>query len=167
QLIVPEPPSPNRRVLWAAALRLWAARPLLGIGPDVCRHVYGRQLGLQRFDERIHTNSLYLEVLTGTGAVGALAFATLLALVLWKGGKALLKRNVFEYEAQRLEEDAPDLDAGWWCLLATLLAVVAFLIHGVLDVFLAFTPTYLLFWLCVGMAAGLAQRQLSRTASAL
>ena len=167
QVIVPQPPSPSRRVLWGVALRLWAARPIFGIGPDVFRHVYGRALGLASFDDRIHTNSLYLEVLIGTGLVGALAFAALLGLVLWKGARTLLERNAPQRhrgtEPLQPPANAPlsslivhrsSLD-NWWCLLAALLALLTFLLHGVLDVFLAFTPTYLLFWLCVGVAAGL------------
>jgi hypothetical protein len=150
QVILPQPPSPSRTVLWGVALRLWAARPLLGIGPDVFRHVYGRELGLERFDERIHTNSLYLEVLTGAGLLGALAFAALLAPLLWRAARALLAPP-----APSARHSA--LGTHWWCLLAATLALLAFLVHGALDVFLAFTPTYLLFWVCVGLVAGLAQ----------
>ena len=32
---------PSRRTLWAAAVRLWAERPLFGIGPDQFRHQVG------------------------------------------------------------------------------------------------------------------------------
>ena len=33
--------------------------------------------------------------------------------------------------------------------------MLAFLVHGVLDSFLAFTPTALLFWMMLGLAASL------------
>jgi hypothetical protein len=36
-----------------------ARHPLLGIGPDNFRHVYGRYLGLDRFDDRVHANDMY------------------------------------------------------------------------------------------------------------
>jgi hypothetical protein len=158
QLILPQPPSPDRGVLWGIALRLWAARPLVGIGPDVFRHVYGRELGLERFDERIHTNSLYLEVLTGAGLLGALAFAGLLGPVLWRGSRALLLVGRRPLSAAASKASWA-IRGSWWCLLATLLAVLAFLLHGLLDMFLEFTPTYLLFWACLGLAAGLAEAQ--------
>jgi hypothetical protein len=38
------------------------------------------------------------------------------------------------------------------------LAIVAFLLHGLLDTFLAFNPTAWLFWLLLGVAAALALR---------
>jgi hypothetical protein len=36
-------------------------------------------------------------------------------------------------------------------LLGLGLGVIAFLVHGLLDSFLAFTPTALLFWMLLGM----------------
>ena len=35
--------------------------------------------------------------------------------------------------------------------LGPCLAVLAFLVHGLLDTFLSFVPTALLFWLCLGL----------------
>lgn len=32
---------------------------------------------------------------------------------------------------------------------------VVFLVHGLVDCFLAFTPIYLLFWMIVGLSAGM------------
>ena len=59
-----------RSVLWSTALTIARERPLLGIGPDNFRHAYGRYLGLAAWDERVHANNSYLEVLTGTGGCG-------------------------------------------------------------------------------------------------
>jgi hypothetical protein len=36
-------------------------------------------------------------------------------------------------------------------VLSMTLAIVAFLVHGLLDSFLAFTPTALLLWMLLGM----------------
>jgi hypothetical protein len=43
-------------------------------------------------------------------------------------------------------------------LLGAMLGLGAFLIHGLLDVFLAFTPTYGLLWALLGMAGGISSR---------
>ena len=126
------PPPPTRRALWATALDLWRERPLLGIGPDVFRHIYGPQMGLRIFDDRVHTNNLYLELLTGAGLFGLASFALLIGQALWHGGMAVWRGRA-------------DLLGG-----AALLGLAAFLIHGLLDVFLAFTPTYLLLWCWIG-----------------
>ena len=47
QQIVVRPAPPARNLLWGAALRIWRAHPLLGIGPDIFRHMYGPELGLR------------------------------------------------------------------------------------------------------------------------
>jgi hypothetical protein len=114
--------------LWRAAVHLFAARPVLGIGFDNFRHLYGVELGLDSWDERVQANNLYLEVLVDTGILGLAAFAWLVARPLVDAVRAL--RGKANYVA-----------------LGAALGVVAFLVHGLLDVFLTFTPTVLLFWL--------------------
>ncbi len=137
RVIAPQPGPPGRRELWLVALELWSERPLLGIGPDVFRHVYGPRLGLQVFDARVHTNNLYLELLTGAGVAGLLAFLGMVGAGFWMGLQALPRGAL-----------ANDVLAG------ALLGVAAFMLHGALDVFLAFTPTYGLFWTLLGMLGG-------------
>jgi hypothetical protein len=140
--IAPPPPSPPRRVLWGIAVDLWRERPLLGIGPDVFRHMYGARMGLAQWDERIHTNNLYLEVLTGTGLLGFAAFTTLLFSALLPALSRLLGQRLLS-------------DEHWAVLAASVLGLGAFLVHGALDVFLAFTATYALFWAMLGLTIGL------------
>jgi O-Antigen ligase len=132
----PEPPA--RSLLWAAALRLWRAHPLLGIGPDVFRHVYGLELGLSSWDDRIHTNSLYLELLVGVGSVGLAAFLLLIVLALSSAARVLL--------SLRARGITPD----GWLALGCAMGVIAFLIHGALDMFLEYSATYLLLWALIG-----------------
>lgn len=161
--ISPQPAPPGRAELWRLALSLWRERPLLGIGPDVFRHVYGPRLGLEPFDDRIHTNSLYLELLTGAGVVGLGAF-------LWLAGAALIEGwRALTYNLRPMGDKgwrAPaydrrptgDSETGRIILLGSLLGIIAFLIHGLLDVFLAFTPTYGLLWALVGTVGGIVLR---------
>src|SRR5712692_664124 len=73
----------GRLDLWGAALRLIQTRPLLGVGPDNFRHLYGAQLGLETWDERVQANNLYLEVLADVGLLGLAAF-------LWVVGAPLM-----------------------------------------------------------------------------
>jgi hypothetical protein len=119
----------GRLDLWGAAARLIAAHPLLGIGPDNFRHFYGVELGLEGWDERVQANNLYLEVLADLGMLGLAAFVWVVLAPLaglW-GAKSFLS-------------------------LAVGIAIGAFLLHGFLDVFLAFTPTAMLFWILLGIA---------------
>jgi O-antigen ligase len=141
-LDIVQPPTP-RGELWSAALRIVARYPLLGIGPDNFRHVYGAYVGLPIWDERVHANNLYLELLADTGVLGALAFAVVMAPVV-----AGLVRGL----RKPLTSSQALLCAG----LAASLA--AFLVHGVFDYFLEFTPVYLLFWLVVGLSLNVARR---------
>jgi hypothetical protein len=136
------PGPPGRRELWGVALDMWRERPLLGVGPDVFRHTYGPRLGLTLWDDRVHTNSLYVELLTGAGVLGLGSFLALAGGSLVAGWR-------------RLNPAAGPAPAR--ALLAgALLGVLAFLVHGLLDVFLAFTPTYALLWAMLGAIGGLA-----------
>src|SRR5262245_11677055 len=64
---------PRRGQLWSAALRLFAAHPVLGVGPDNFRLLYGPYAGVRNPDNRTHSNNMYLEMLVGAGLLGALA----------------------------------------------------------------------------------------------
>lgn len=143
------PPPPPRGQLWRAAIRLWRDRPLLGIGPDVFRHVYGPVLGLATWDDRIHTNNLYLELLVGAGVAGLAAFLGLVVAASWPALRALA----------RLVRAAPASDPARlaaWALAGCGAALAAFLLHGLLDMFLEYSATYMLMWLVLGALAGLA-----------
>jgi hypothetical protein len=132
------PAATSRGALWRAAVAAWRAHPLLGIGPDNFRHLSGQFLSGQfpagdHTDERMHANSLYLETLADLGMVGLLAFGVLVAALV---GAA---RRAVGAPASRI------LGLGVAAGLAT------YLMHGLLDYFQEFTPTYALFWLLAGM----------------
>jgi hypothetical protein len=157
---VPPPPAVMplaqvpRAELWRAGLRAFRDHPLLGLGPDNFRRGYGRYLdagrpALAQPDERLHSNSLYVETLANLGIMGALALG---ALVLALGRSA---RRALALPASRA------LGAG---LAAGLLA---YLVHGVLDYFLEFTPTYALGWLFAGMLVGLGRSERAPAEAAL
>ena len=120
----------GRLDLWGAALKLAAAHPLVGLGPDNFRHFYGAELGLEGWDERVQANNVYLEVLADLGIIGLCVF-------LWVVAEPLRKAWA------RLDDPL---------VLGAVLAIGAFLLHGMLDSFLAFAPTALLLWLLLGVA---------------
>ena len=124
-----------RQVLWPVGLAMFRAHPLLGIGPDNFRHRYGEFLGLdaREVDERVHANSLYVETLADLGAAGVLVFGFVVVALFKAARRAAAgpRNRILAFGAA----------AG----LAT------FLLHGLLDYFLEFTPTYALFWLLAGM----------------
>jgi len=143
---LPEPPSPvappptappDRMQLWRAAISMWLQKPLLGVGPDNYRHQYGVYLEKPTFDDRIHANNLYLETLATTGAAGVLSFVAVLAAI------AISLRRAWG----RATDDAVKL-----LLLGLAVALAAYCLHGLVDYFFEFTPTYGLFWLLAGIA---------------
>ena len=141
---------PGRLALWSAALSITREHPLLGIGPDNFRHVYGRYLGLDRWDDRVHANDMYLEVLSGAGVPGFVALAGFIGA--W--GLAL---------AQRCRVVPRDR------LMPALIALTAWLMiagHGLVDSFLAFTTTYLSFAVVLGLSFSRAWTGAVRPASA-
>jgi O-antigen ligase len=109
--------------------------PLLGIGPDNFRHTYGRRLGLAAWDERVHANNSYIEMLVGMGVAGLLATAWLMFAALRSGTRALV-----DVSEARLP-----------IVAASFAACAAIAVHALVDSFLTFTPTYAVFAIAAGM----------------
>jgi hypothetical protein len=145
----------GRLELWSAALRLIQSRPLLGVGPDNFRHMYGAQLGLETWDERVQANNLYLEVLVDVGLLGLLAFVWLIAAPMLVARRQLIGQAAAQRrlagESTGGAAEAPASGAVLVLILGIALGVVAFLLHGLLDSFLAFTSTALLLWMLLGL----------------
>ncbi len=127
---------PGRLLLWKAAARMIAAHPILGVGPDNFRLLYGEYAGLAGADPRMHSNDMYIEVIAGCGLLGGLALAGLL----WRAAGCVVTGL----------GAAPD----WRLSLALGIAAagVAIVLHGVVDSFLSFTPTYVLISMTLGFA---------------
>ncbi len=124
-----------RSVLWSTALQIAARHPVLGIGPDNFRLTYGRYLGLAAWDSRVHANNTYLEVLVGMGVIGAAAF---LWLIVAACRSTLARLRAADLETMPLVAAAT----------AACLTIAA---HGVVDSFLTFTSTYVVFALAAGV----------------
>ena len=124
-----------RAVLWQAALSIAKDHPWLGIGPDNFRHVYGRSLGLAAWDERVHANNSYIEVLVGMGIAGVIALAWL-AIAALRSGAMLLMRST---------------DSRLAIAAAAFAACAAIATHALVDSFLTFTPTYTVFAIAAGL----------------
>jgi O-antigen ligase len=134
---------PGRRELWTIAVALFASRPLLGVGPDNFRWLYGPFSGHAVWDTRVFSNSLYLELLATVGLLGFGAFVLLMGKAL--GG--LWKRA----------RSAP------YALEAAALAasLTGFLIHGLFDYLLAFTGIYLAVFVLLGASSALIREEAS------
>ncbi len=149
QAVKPAPPpapqalsdtsAPPRLELWRAAVKMWLDYPLLGIGPDNFRHVYGQYLGQTTFDDRITANSWYLEVLATTGLIGVIAgLLVIVAFVI-----TARRQWLWAMHSERI------------LVLGLGVALLTFFMHGTVDYFMEFTPTYGLFWLTAGLFVGL------------
>lgn len=126
-------PIPDRRTLWRIAAQEFRQRPLLGIGMDNFRLIYGRALDYEQWNDTIHTNNWYIEMLVSLGLLGALPFFAWMALVGLGIVVALRRRRVTLWHAA--------LAAG----------LMAFFLHGALDYFLSANATAMLFWLLAGV----------------
>ena len=119
---------------------MWRSHPVFGVGPDNFRRLRGRYTGQSEFDDRIHANSLYLETLATSGLLGIIALLSALFSLFFR----------FSRVWRELQSDRDKL-----LLFGIILCFVAFLLHGFVDYFLSFTPTYALFWIVAGLGAGL------------
>ena len=79
-------------------------------------------------DRTIHSNNWYLETLVSAGVVGAAPFLLWLLALLWSIIRRLRR---------------PTIDS---LQVAAAAGLLAFIIHGLLDYFLLFNATALLFW---------------------
>lgn len=129
-------PVPNRTTLWTLGLQMMQERPLLGIGLDNFRLIYGERLDKPIYDKTVHTNNFYLELLVSLGIIGAIPF------LIWS---AALLVDVLRTLRR--------LDLTMW-QVALAAGLLAFFIHGFLDFFLLFNATGLLFWLLAGLWIG-------------
>jgi hypothetical protein len=74
--------SVGRSSLWNAAVLMFRSHPF-GVGPDNFRLEYGKYLNASHWDTDVHSNNLYLELLTGSGVLGLAAFGLMLAAKRW------------------------------------------------------------------------------------
>jgi hypothetical protein len=124
-----------RSVLWETGFGIAREHPGLGIGPDNFRHTYGRRLGLAAWDDRVHANNSYIEVLVGMGAAGVVATAWLMFAALQSA-----TRSLFTVSERRMPIAA-----------AAFAACAAIAVHALVDSFLTFTPTYVVFAIAAGL----------------
>jgi hypothetical protein len=125
---------PGRLILWRAAGRMLVDRPLLGVGPDNFRLLYGRYAGIANADPREHSNNMYLEMFAGSGLIGGGAF-------IWLAWRALGRFAAAAF--------------GSFATGAGIAAAGAAIgIHGLADAFLGFTATYTLIAITAGLAVG-------------
>ncbi len=130
----------SRSELWRAAIRIWRSHPMLGIGPDQFRLNYAPYIGVTP-DDRIRTHDIFIEALANTGVVGLLAMLFLLGSALWVQLRLLREK--------RLDSTSR------WLAVALIVALVAYIGHGVLDYFLWETGVSFMFFILLGLTAWL------------
>lgn len=124
------PPIPGRATLWRIALQQLQEHPLLGIGLDNYRLTYGPYLNQDTWNQTVHTNNWYIETIVSFGTFGSIPF--LLAMV------------------SLLIQILRNLHHNIWTM-ALSASLLTYFIHGLLDYFLLFNNTGLLFWLLIGL----------------
>jgi hypothetical protein len=142
-------PPPGRLTQWRIALRMVRNRPLLGVGPDNFRWVYGDFAGSPSWDTGDHANSLYFEWLADIGVVGLATYLWFAWRLLHSSARSLLTRQPV----------APL----WVWRLAFVASLTAWFLHSAVDYFYEPLPTNAAFWLIAALA--LAAAESARTPS--
>lgn len=156
---IPEPPESfkyvdikqqllSRPVLWRAAIDMWKTRPLLGVGPGQFRSEYHDYVSGIEPDDRIEANNIFLEALANTGLVGLATMVFLLGSAMW-----------FQF---RLVRDMADETSVRLLALGLLAAMVAYVVHSMLDFFLWQNGVTFLFFALLGLTAWLVDHQRNR-----
>jgi O-antigen ligase len=125
----------DRHALWQAALRMWRAHPLLGVGAG------NYELELDAYGApgiRTHANSWFLQSLAEGGLALFAATIALLATILWSFGR-------------RLRSGSP------W-VVAAFAASVALTLHQIADYLVFYPKVGGAWWLLLGVAAAAAVR---------
>jgi hypothetical protein len=85
----------ERLELWKTGLQLFAERPILGVGMDNFRLLQGTRRGIKEWDKNIRANSLYIELLAGSGLAGLAAFCVMMGMVRWRLDAASVALGIF------------------------------------------------------------------------
>jgi O-antigen ligase len=78
----------GRTVVWNAAVRLFEAHPLLGVGGGIGGKVVIAHIGNTYLEEMSSLHNGFLEVLTGLGLIGFLIGTYMLVLTTWRAWQA-------------------------------------------------------------------------------
>ena len=122
-----------------------AFRPAWWLPGAHAQTLAGRYARRAFWDDRVTANNLFLEIAAGTGVLGLLSFAGMLAAA----GARALPAAVASLRGERLEAQA---------LLARL---AVFVTHGAVDYLLGATGPYLLFAFVLGGASAAPVRALA------
>lgn len=125
----------ERRHYWQAALRLLAERPALGHGADQFHWRYRRFVPPRGWDGRARAHSIVVETAADLGALGLLALGSWVGLLLFRTARLLAGGRASPRFA-----------------LAAAVGCCAFLAHGMVDYFLAYTQIVVVFWPLLGIA---------------
>jgi hypothetical protein len=85
----------TRNELWRAAVDLAREHPVFGVGPDNFRLLYGKVLSITAPNTKIRSNNLYLELLSGSGLAGLLAFAVMIGMMRRSASVAVMSLAIF------------------------------------------------------------------------
>jgi hypothetical protein len=139
-----QPPPPGRLTQWRIALRMARNRPLLGVGPDNFRWVYGDFAGLSTWDTGSHANSLYFEWLADAGLIA-------LGVFVWLSWR-LLRRSFSNLGVLHASSST-----AWVWRVGLAASLTAWFLHGLFDYFYEPLPTNLAFWLVAGLSLAAAE----------
>jgi putative inorganic carbon (hco3(-)) transporter len=137
----------TRPMFYKGALSMWMDAPIFGKGLGMFAHHFQhyrpkeltKYLSFKDFAVD-HTHNEFLEILSETGLVGLLLYATLLILVTRFVWKTML----------RIRTQESLILLGLWC------GLFGILFHNLFTVTLRHTPTAFLFWLYLGVLVGYA-----------
>lgn len=125
----------DRKFLWAAAWRMFLARPIFGVGLGTFMENY-QKFWLKPTVEIAYTHNCYLQTLAETGIIGLGAF--IIFLFIW-GSKTLITLSI------------RDKTFYYFTFLGLITGLVAYLLNSFVDTNFYSLPIAMLFWFILGL----------------
>lgn len=139
----PAPMSVPRRQLWRASTDAWKENPILGLGPDQFRKRYDEFIPGAQFDPRLGAHNIFLDAMANTGTIGLLALIYLLGITVVQLFR-LARRRSATWDTRLLS-------------LGVLVAMISYVLHGMLEYPLWQTGVMLMWFILLGMVSLLAE----------
>lgn len=147
----------HRMEIWDIAVKQTVKHPIVGLGPDNFRWLYGIEYLIKSPHLResrellsigvpsLNTDNLYLDYFVNSGIIGGVLFL-------------IFVFNIFKLIIRTLKNNSSSLSGGFQLVIIG--PLIIYFAHGLLDYFGTMYPFIFFFWLLLGLLVSIEQSRL-------